>query len=311
MTTIEAPWPFAADVLPLPPLQAATAEQQHRHHRHEAARPVPPKNGSHVQNHTEARYPRQIDSGSPLPEAPGGHRARPRAGPRPHAVLTAATFTIPGGAVTALIGPNGAGKSTLLHALAGLLAPRSGSLEVPAAARRGGVAYVLQGTQVGLHLPLTVRETVTMGRYATVGLVGRLREADRTSVDRAIDALGLGDLANRPLHQLSGGQRQRAFVAQGLAQEGDLLLLDEPITGLDLVSRQHILDAIAAQRGAGHAVVVSTHDLGDASQADHLLLLAGRVVASGTPERGPHRRPPRRCLRWAPPARGRPHPYPR
>ena len=142
---------------------------------------------------------------------------------------------------------------------------------------------MLQGTQVGLHLPLTVRETVTMGRYAATGLVRRLHEADRTAVDRAIEALGLTAIAQRPLHQLSGGQRQRAFVAQGLAQEGDVLLLDEPITGLDLVSRQHILEAIAAERKAGHSVVVSTHDLGDASQADHLLLLAGRVVASGPP----------------------------
>jgi ABC-type Mn2+/Zn2+ transport system ATPase subunit len=88
-------------------------------------------------------------------------------------------------------------------------------------------------------------------------------------------------LANRPLHELSGGQRQRAFVAQGLAQDADVLLLDEPITGLDIVSRQHILEAITAERDAGRAVVVSTHDLGDAAAADHLLLLAGRVVASG------------------------------
>lgn len=200
-----------------------------------------------------------------------------------HPVLAAATFVVPAAAVTALIGPNGAGKSTLLHALAGLLAPRAGTLEVPAAARRGGVAYVLQGTQVGLHLPITVRETVTMGRYATAGALRRLRGPDREAVDRAIEALGLGALASRPLHQLSGGERQRTFVAQGLAQEAELLLLDEPITGLDLVSRQHILDAMDGERAAGHAVVVSTHDLGDASQADHLLLLAGRVVASGAP----------------------------
>ncbi len=198
-------------------------------------------------------------------------------------VLEAASFTIPAGAVTALIGPNGAGKSTLLHALAGLLAPRSGRLDVRAAARRGGVAYVLQATQVNAHLPLTVRETVTMGRYATAGPVRRLRRGDRDAVDRARGALAIAALAHRPLHELSGGQRQRAFVAQGLAQDADLLLLDEPITGLDLVSRQHILDAIAAERAAGRAVVVSTHDLGDAAAADHLLLLAGRVVASGPP----------------------------
>ena len=199
-------------------------------------------------------------------------------------VLRAATFVVPAGAVTALIGPNGAGKSTLLHALAGLLPPRSGRLEVVAAQDDGGVAYVLQGTQVGLHLPLTVRETVTMGRYATAGPIRRLRPEDRAAVDAALEALALTDLASRPLHQLSGGQRQRAFVAQGLAQGAQLLLLDEPITGLDLVSRQHILDAIEAERAAGRTVVVSTHDLGDASQADHLLLLAGRVVASGPPD---------------------------
>jgi manganese transport system ATP-binding protein len=199
-------------------------------------------------------------------------------------VLSAASFTIPSGAVTALIGPNGAGKSTLLNALAGLLHPRAGSLDIPAARRRGGVAYVLQATAVNEHLPLTVREAVTMGRYATAGAFRRLRSADRAAIDRAIDALDLGALANRPLHELSGGQRQRAFVAQGLAQDADLLLLDEPITGLDLVSRQHILEAIAAERAAGRAIVASTHDLGDASAADHLLLLAGRVVASGRPD---------------------------
>ena len=103
-------------------------------------------------------------------------------------------------------------------------------------------------------------------------------------MDAALDALAISDLGKRPLHELSGGQRQRAFVAQGLAQGADVLLLDEPITGLDLVSRQHILDAIATERDAGRAVIVSTHDLGDAAAADHLLLLAGRVVASGKAE---------------------------
>lgn len=199
-----------------------------------------------------------------------------------HVALADASFVIPSSAVTALIGPNGAGKSTLLHALAGLLSPRAGRLDV-AVPRPAGVAYVLQGTQVPVHLPLTVRETVTMGRYARVGPWRRLTSDDRGAVDGAIEALDLGRLAGRPLHQLSGGQRQRAFVAQGLAQNADLLLLDEPITGLDLVSRQHILDAIDAERAKGRAIVVSTHDLGDAAESDHLLLLAGRLVAAGPP----------------------------
>ncbi len=199
-------------------------------------------------------------------------------------VLQASSFEIPSAVVTALIGPNGAGKSTLLDAVAGLLAPRSGRLDIPARERRGGVAYVLQATHANEHLPITVRETVTMGRYAITGAFGRLRAGDRQAVDAAMEALAITDLAKRPLRELSGGQRQRAFVAQGLAQGADLLLLDEPITGLDIVSRQHIIDAVAAERSAGRAVVVSTHDLGDAAAADHLLLLAGRVVASGAPE---------------------------
>ncbi|MFL6205270.1 MAG: metal ABC transporter ATP-binding protein [Acidimicrobiales bacterium] len=202
-------------------------------------------------------------------------------GARP--VVAAATFTIPVGAVTALIGPNGAGKSTVLDAIAGLLPPDRGTLEVPAWGRPGGVAYVLQGTSANQQLPITVREAVTMGRYATAGLLGRLGRSDRAAIDAAMDAVALGPLAHRPLRDLSGGERQRAFVAQALAQQADVLLLDEPITALDVVSRQHILDAVAAERAAGRAVVVSTHDLADAAAADHLLLLAGRVVASGPP----------------------------
>ena len=201
-----------------------------------------------------------------------------------HTVLSASTFRAPSGAVTALIGPNGSGKSTLLHAVAGLLHPRAGRLDVPARRRRGGVAYVLQGTKVNEHLPITVREVVTMGRYAEAGAFRRLRRTDRDAVDRSLEALAITDLTDRPLRELSGGQRQRAFVAQGLAQGADVLLLDEPITGLDLVSRQHIVDAVQRERDAGRTVLVSTHDLGDAAAADHLLLLAGRVVASGPPD---------------------------
>jgi manganese transport system ATP-binding protein len=195
-----------------------------------------------------------------------------------------ASFHAPAGAVTALIGPNGAGKSTVLHAIAGLLAPRQGRLDVATGQRRGAVAYVLQATDANQHLPITVQETVAMGRYATLGAFRRPGSADRSAVAAAMAALAIDDLAHRPLWELSGGQRQRAFVAQGLAQGAELLLLDEPITGLDLVSRQHIIDAIRAERAAGHTVLVSTHDLGDAAAADHLLLLAGRVVASGAPD---------------------------
>jgi ABC-type Mn2+/Zn2+ transport system ATPase subunit len=199
-------------------------------------------------------------------------------------VLDAVTAQFATGTVTALIGPNGAGKSTLLHAIAGILEPVAGTVALPAgAAPDAGIAYVLQGTQVSEHLPVSVREVVTMGRYARAGLIGRLRADDRRAVDEAMERLDVVDLASRQVRDLSGGQRQRAFVAQGLAQEAPVLLLDEPITGLDVVSQRLILDAVTAERDAGRVVITSTHDLGEAAHADQVLLLAGRVVATGPP----------------------------
>ncbi len=198
--------------------------------------------------------------------------------------LTGASFDLPAGATVALIGPNGSGKSTLLRALAGLLEPRSGALDVPAERTRGAVAIVLQATDVDRSLPVTVREVVAMARYAVRGPFGRLRADDRSAVRSALEAMDVADLAGRQIHELSGGQRQRVLVAQGLAQQAELLLLDEPVTGLDVVSRDLILAAIEAERAAGHTVVVTTHDLDDARRADLVMLLANRVVAFGPPD---------------------------
>jgi manganese transport system ATP-binding protein len=201
-------------------------------------------------------------------------------------VMRGATFECRGAEVTAFVGPNGSGKSTLLHALAGLLSPRAGTLEVlsgPPSAAAGRIAYVLQATAADARLPVTVREIVAMARYPGLGLLRRPAPADREAVDHALARVELADLARRRLDELSGGQRQRVFVAQGLAQEADVLLLDEPVTGLDLVSRTLITDAIEAERARGAAVVVTTHNLGEAAAADQMLLLAGRVVAAGAP----------------------------
>lgn len=203
-----------------------------------------------------------------------------------HVALAEVDLTLPTGRVTALIGPNGSGKSTLLDAIGGLLAPAAGDLVVlggPPGEHRRQVAYVLQSTEVGEHLPITVRETVRMGRYATRGAFGRLTAADRAAIDEAMARLGVADLADRQLGELSGGQRQRVLVAQGLAQRAELLLLDEPVTGLDIVSRQRILEVIQGERAEGRTVVVTTHDLDEAAAADHVVLVAGRVVAAGPP----------------------------
>jgi manganese transport system ATP-binding protein len=200
--------------------------------------------------------------------------------------LATSSFQLPLGAVTAVIGPNGSGKSTLLNLLAGLLRPMAGTLEVLGSSSGDSthqIAYVLQATTVNETLPISVREVVTMGRYATRGLVGRLSSDDREAVQNAMDALGIADLARRSLHQLSGGQRQRVFVAQGLAQDHRLLLLDEPLMGLDLVSSAAIERVIIDERTAGRTVVLTTHDVSQALAADWAVLMAGRVIAFGPP----------------------------
>ena len=191
-----------------------------------------------------------------------------------------------GPGVTSLVGPNGSGKSTLLHAIAGLLPPTAGTLHVfgaPPADVRRRIAYVLQAQHAPTNLPVTVREVVALGRAPARGLVGRLRADDKAAIVDAIDRVELGALAGRHLSELSGGQRQRAYVAQGLAQQADLLLLDEPTAGLDLASTEQIRAVLDAERHAGRAVIVATHDLEDAATSDQVVLLAGRVVASGPP----------------------------
>lgn len=194
------------------------------------------------------------------------------------------SFTVPAHGLTALIGPNGSGKSTLLNAVAGLHSPAAGSIVVePIDGRPRRVAYVLQKTKVNEALPISVQEVVTMGRYSTAGAYGRLGRADRQAVDDAISQTGITDLAGRQLSELSGGQRQRVFLAQGLAQDHDLLLLDEPLTGVDLPSAKAMDRVIHAENARGCTVVMTTHDLAEAQVADHVLLLSGRVVASGPP----------------------------
>jgi ABC-type Mn2+/Zn2+ transport system ATPase subunit len=200
-------------------------------------------------------------------------------------VLATSDVTI-GTGITSLVGPNGSGKSTLLHAIAGLLEPAAGSLLVfgrPPSEVRPRIAYVLQAQHAPAHLPVTVREVVELGRAPLRGAFGRLRRADRDAVREAIDRLELGPLAGRHLSELSGGERQRAFVAQGIAQGADLLLLDEPTAGLDLASTEQIRRVLADERAAGRTVVVATHDLEDAAAGDCVVLLAGRVVACGAP----------------------------
>jgi manganese transport system ATP-binding protein len=196
-------------------------------------------------------------------------------------------FDVPAGALTVVIGPNGSGKSTVLNGMAGLLEPREGRIEVLGSSPRRvhrRVAYVLQGTKVNEVMPVTVRETVCIGRYGHLGPLRPMSRTDRDACRAAMEQLDITDLANLNIGELSGGQRQRVFVAQGLAQEADVLLLDEPITALDLVSRDLIEQAISRELASGTTVVMTTHDVAEANRADHVLLMSRRVHTQGPPD---------------------------
>jgi zinc/manganese transport system ATP-binding protein len=189
------------------------------------------------------------------------------------------SLTIPRGTSVALVGPNGSGKSTLLGVLAALVRPDAGAVENDL----DGVALVRQHADRRTWMPLTAGEVVRMGRYPERGLLRRLRAHDRERVARAARRLESTDLLGRQLGELSGGQRQRVLIARALAQDPELLLLDEPVTGLDLASRQRILDLVDELRASGTTVVQSTHHLEDVEGCDQVVLLANRVVAVGPP----------------------------
>ncbi|MFD8178381.1 zinc ABC transporter ATP-binding protein AztA [Streptomyces sp. NPDC059709] len=197
-------------------------------------------------------------------------------------VIRQLTVDIPALAMTTLVGPNGSGKSTLLGVLAGVITPTSGRLRY---AQGRPPAFVPQRGAVGDALPLTARQTVEMGRWGERGLWRRPSRHDREVVDSAMARLGVADLAARQLGELSGGQRQRVLIAQGLAQQSDLLLLDEPTTGLDPGSRERITVLLTDLVADGTTVVQATHDLEAARAADACLLLGdGRLVGQGPPE---------------------------
>ncbi|GGL19669.1 zinc ABC transporter ATP-binding protein AztA [Nocardia jinanensis] len=203
------------------------------------------------------------------------------AGYRGNRVLHEVTGVMPGGRVTALLGPNGSGKSTLLAVLGGIVTPLAGSVTGLGGSRP---ALVVQQQAIPATLPITVGETVVMGRWAYRGLWRRITRADRAIVADCLARMDITDLADRRLDTLSGGQRQRVLLARALAQQSDLLLLDEPGTGLDAAARAAIGAAIREAAAAGVTVVHATHDPVEAREADHCLLLrGGRVVEQGDP----------------------------
>ena len=190
------------------------------------------------------------------------------------------------GELLVLIGTNGSGKSTLLKTLAGLIHPMHGELSLLGSAAGQlptRVAYLPQHPVSSHTLPLCVQDVVAMGRYAHLGLFKRSTDADRLIVLESMKRTGIDSHANDPIRDLSGGQQQRTHLAQVLARQAEVLLLDEPTAGLDLNGRQAVADLIATERARGVTVVLATHELADAESADAVMLLAQRVVALGAP----------------------------
>jgi len=197
------------------------------------------------------------------------------------------SFQLARGERIAVVGPNGAGKSTLFQVIAGVLHPTQGEVKVYGH-RPGGhicIAYVPQRSQVDWTFPVNVADVVMMGRIGKLGLFRWPKHRDWDYAHACLEIVGMADLADRQIGELSGGQQQRVFIARALAQEAELMLMDEPLTGLDMPSQEDIFGILDELRGRDVTVMVATHDLNLAAERfDRLMLLNHRLVGIGQPD---------------------------
>jgi manganese/iron transport system ATP-binding protein len=204
-----------------------------------------------------------------------------------HTALHDASFAIPRGTITALVGVNGSGKSTLFKAIMGFVPLGRGSVSImgePAskALKRNVVAYVPQAEEVDWNFPILVEDVVMMGRYGHMNFLRIPSQHDRQLVDDALERVGMSAFRKRQIGELSGGQRKRVFLARALAQEGQVILLDEPFTGVDVKTEEAIITLLGQLRDEGRVMLVSTHNLGSVPEfCDRAVLLNRTVLASG------------------------------
>lgn len=202
-----------------------------------------------------------------------------------HLALEDLTFELRRGERLAVVGPNGAGKSTLFKVIAGVLPPTRGRVDVFGNQPDGHIciAYVPQRSQVDWHFPVTVADVVMMGRVGQLGLFRSPRREDWQLVHQALETVEMADCAQRQIGELSGGQQQRMFIARALAQQAELMLMDEPFSGLDVQSQEALFDILETLRGRGVTVLLSLHDLNMAARRfDRVLLLRHRLLGIGT-----------------------------
>lgn len=207
-----------------------------------------------------------------------------------HTALRNAGFQIPKGTVTALVGVNGSGKSTLFKAIMGFIPVAGGEIRllgmtVREALKKNLVAYVPQAEEVDWSFPVLVEDVVMMGRYGHMGFLRRPSQADREAVDQALARVNMQDFRHRQIGELSGGQKKRVFLARALAQDGQVILLDEPFTGVDVKTEEQIIALLRELRDEGRVMLVATHNLGSVPEfCDRVVMVKGTVLFSGPTE---------------------------
>jgi manganese/iron transport system ATP-binding protein len=200
------------------------------------------------------------------------------------------TFEIPTGTITGLVGVNGAGKSTIFKAIMGFVPVARGEITilgrpVKTALKANMVAYVPQSEEVDWSFPVLVEDVVMMGRYGHMGFFRIPRAADHAAVSGALDRVNMTDFRKRQIGELSGGQRKRVFLARALAQDAQVILLDEPFTGVDVQTEDAIIKLLRELRDEGRVMLVSTHNLGSVPEfCDRTVLVKGTVLAHGPTE---------------------------
>jgi manganese/iron transport system ATP-binding protein len=204
-----------------------------------------------------------------------------------HTALRDASFAIPRGTIAALVGVNGAGKSTLFKALMGFVPVASGSINilgepVSQMIKQQAVAYVPQAEEVDWTFPVLVEDVVMMGRYGHMGFLRRARAADHAAVTSALARVNMTEFRHRQIGELSGGQKKRVFLARALAQDAQVILLDEPFTGVDVQTEDQIISLLRDLRNEGRVMLVATHNLGSVPEfCDRVVLVKGTVLAHG------------------------------
>ncbi len=201
--------------------------------------------------------------------------------------LANVSFELLHGEHVALVGPNGAGKSTLFKVISGVLPPTSGQVQISGHSPAGHIciAYLPQSNAVNWSFPVTVRDVVMMGRVGKIGIFNWPRNKDWDFVNACLAQVNLTDLAYRQIEELSGGQKQRMFIARALAQEAELVMMDEPLNGLDITSQEEVFKIFDILKDQNVSVIVATHDLGLASERfDKAMLLNHNLLGFGKPK---------------------------